>query len=314
LLSLIFKDALSTAKSILAQSPRLNAEGRVDTEAEQLVICVYRQVTKVNLSRLELFSKMGSAEVFPPSAVKKLLEFAQRRVDGIPLQHLMGTQWFWEHEYEVNSAVLVPRPETEVLLDTVIKELSLARIIPEFGFEIGLGSGALSIELLSYFPKLRMIASELTDAACTVANKNAERILGPLLGGKERLSLVRPNHVKEGIEVFKRQGFYNPADFILSNPPYIAAESEVDADVLLHEPHEALFAPEGEPLFFYKNIVDHGQEYLKPKGFVFLEIPHERSQLILKQFLDQGWFAKTVLDLTGRDRVLIARLIPLEDY
>ena len=275
-----------------------------------------------------MFSKMGAnldgSEFFSKVSAEKLFKLAQQRVEGVPLQYLIGVQWFRDHEYEVSPAVLIPRPETEVLLDTVFKELAAAQIMPELGLEIGLGSGVLSIELLSHFPRLRMIASELTDAACRVARRNADKILGPEsrdVNG-ERLRLVRPESASEVLEVFERQeaqmtlelGESGAADFILSNPPYLAEESEVDADVLLYEPHEALFAPKGEPLYFYKNIMNRGRERLKPSGFVFVELPHERSQLILKQFMEKGWFAKTVPDLTGRDRVLVARLIPLEDF
>ncbi|MEO5968776.1 MAG: HemK/PrmC family methyltransferase [Bdellovibrionia bacterium] len=315
-----FRDALSATKKILEQSPRLKAEGLVDTEAEQLLVAVVRLTTGISLSRLELFSKMGfqpeSSGLFPKHASDKLFELAHRRVEGVPLQHLTGVQWFRDHEFEVSPAVLVPRPETEILLDTVLKELLTARITPELGLEIGLGSGVLSIELLSHFPKLRMVASELTEGACIVAKRNVVKILGLEAETGERLRLIRPSNAGEVLEVFTRQdpqGFAGAADFILSNPPYLAEESEVETGVLMYEPHEALFAPQGEPLYFYKNIIDKGRTFLKPSGFVFVELPHERAQLILELFIEKGWFAKTVPDLTGRDRVLVARLIPLED-
>ena len=325
-----FRAALSAAKQILKQSPRLTIEGRVDTEAEQLLVAVYRLTTGVSLSRMELFNKMqGPVAVqvdapvaFSKAAAEQLFELAQQRVYGVPLQYLIGVQWFGDHEYEVGPAVLIPRPETEVLLDTVFRELSVAQIAPELGIEVGLGSGVLSIELLSHFPKLKMIASELMEAACQVAIRNSKKILGLGTANGERLTLVRPANAHEGIEVF-RQTFEFSADFILSNPPYLIKKvevqsagngeykTEVDQDVFLHEPHEALFAPKDEPLYFYNNIMEHGRRYLKPRGFVFMEVPHERAQFILERFRVNGWFAKILPDLTGRDRVLVARLIPL---
>ncbi len=301
----------------------MKAEGRVETEAEQLLTAVYRSATGLNLSRLELFSKMGSPQDGPDSLSKasaqELSQLAQERVRGVPLQYLTGSQWFHDHEYEVSPAVLIPRPETEVLLDALIKELAEAQISPQLGLEIGLGSGILSIELLSHFPDLRITASELTEGACAVAKRNAEKILGFGPRGADRLTLVRPENSNEVLEAFEKKAvrtefsaaLISPADFILSNPPYLAKESEVDTDVLLFEPHEALFAPEGDPLYFYRNIINRGREFLKPSGFVFVELPHERAQLILQAFLEKGWFAKTLPDLTGRDRVLVARIIPL---
>jgi release factor glutamine methyltransferase len=88
----------------------------------------------------------------------------------------------------------------------------------------------------------------------------------------------------------------------------------VDPDVLSYEPHEALFAPKSDSLYFYKKIIEKGRQFLSPFGFVFVELPHERSGLILKLFLKTGWFAKVLPDLTGRDRVLVARLVPLETF
>jgi methylase of polypeptide subunit release factors len=101
LTSLSFRDALLATKQILSQSPRLKAEGLIETESEQLLIAVYRFRTGLNLSRLELFSKMGApgetTEFLSKFSVEELLKLAERRVEGVPLQHLTGVQWFRDH-------------------------------------------------------------------------------------------------------------------------------------------------------------------------------------------------------------------------
>jgi release factor glutamine methyltransferase len=106
------------------------------------------------------------------------------------------------------------------------------------------------------------------------------------------------------LEVFQGK-LKNKVSFIISNPPYLASRSEVDNDVMNHEPHIALFAPENDPLYFYREIAEHADEFLEPGGMVFLECPHERIDAIDRLFGD-GWKTHKYRDLTGRERVLTA--------
>jgi release factor glutamine methyltransferase len=304
-----FDDALKMASAILGTSPDLVARGSIETESEQLVIGAYRMATGRGrtFGRNDLYVRV--MDVFPREAGEKLVVLANRRAHGEPLQYLVGYQYFLNHEYEVNSHVLIPRPETEILVYEAMQTFKRQIEQPVSGLEIGLGSGCISIELLKLFPGLQMIATELTDGAIEVATRNAEKILG-----KEfytRLRIFKSGNSDEVFEALDRdqesvrRSARIPVDFIVSNPPYLASSSEVDTDVLNHEPKAALFAPEGDPLFFYRRIVQGAEGYLRPGGFLFFECPHERIDAIGRLF-SKDWRVEQFRDLTGRPRIIRA--------
>jgi release factor glutamine methyltransferase len=278
-----FLEALEAAARILRGNPRLDERGSIATESEQLVSGAYRLVTGKSLNRSELL--LRAREEYPAPA--ELERLARRRASGELLQHVLGYQTFLEHEYEVGPEVLIPRPETEVLVSLAIEKLRN----PVAGFEVGIGSGAISIELLSRFPSLKMTATELTEVAASRARANARKILTD----PSRLEILMA-FAEQVLEPFGERG----ADFLISNPPYLADPNEVDEDVIAHEPHTALFAPPRDPLYFYREIAD------VRVSRVFLELPHERAEEIRKLFVEKGWRAELHQDLTARDRVLSA--------
>ncbi len=299
-----FREAIAMARQILSANHDLVAKNLIDTEAEQLVVAAYRHATGTMLSRLQLFSRLQDR--FPDASGEKLLIMAMGRTEGKPLQHLTGFQTFLEHEYDVGPDVLVPRPETELLVVTAIEHLEARGRVPAFGIEIGLGSGAIATELLWRFSKLRMAATELVLAAEKRARSNADRILGSGPDGSERLKIFRPQaplEVWEPLLGFHGRG----ADFIISNPPYMIHSDPIEADVLAHEPKTALYAPEADPVHFYRKIEEGAAVFLAPDGMVFLEIPIERSQTIEKLFAKPEWQVKVLRDLTNRDRIVVAQ-------
>ncbi len=301
-----FGEALKAAKQILTKGSEEGVGAVVDTEAEQLVIASYRMMTGIQLPRVEFFSKIEDS--FPKTSAELLFSLSTLRAEGKPLQHLTGFQVFLDHEYEVGSDVLIPRPETEVVLTSAIATLSEGRCSPRLGIEVGIGSGVLSIELLSKFPDLTMAASELTEGARIRALNNAERILGSGLKGCTRLQVIRAGHALDVLSPFETIISHPMADFLISNPPYLVSTDEVEAQVLSFEPHEALFAPVSDPLYFYRSIAEQAHLFIKRDGFVFLEMPHERASEIIKLFSKPKWDAKILPDLNGRDRVLVAKL------
>ncbi len=302
-----FKESLRQSKRILQSNLDLVSQEVVETEAEQIVLAAYRQHTAKRLTRITLYSKWDDR--IPDEVGKQVIIWSHARAEGKLLQHLIGYQQFFNHEYEVNSEVLIPRPETECLVEAAIQRLG-NRSAPLLGLEVGLGSGAISVELLSYFPQLRMMASEFANASRAVAWKNAHRILGSGPNGAERLQILEVGHAEQVFEPFGEAMRASHADFIISNPPYLIQNSqEVTHEVLAHEPHIALFAPVREPIYFYRKIAEGARALIKPGSFVFLEIPHERAQSILDCFDPTIWKTELVQDLTQRDRVVIAQLI-----
>jgi len=167
---------------------------------------------------------------------------------------------------------------------------------------VGLGSGVISIELLSAFPHLQMWASDLKAEAIAVAERNAKAIL---LESASRLHALRVSGPKEVFESFPQ----GRVDFIISNPPYLGSSDGIEEEVLRYEPSTALFAPEEDWLHFYRKIAQEGVSFLNSGGFVFCEIPHERADQILELFRQEPWKnAELVQDLSGRPRVLVASL------
>ncbi|MEK6580705.1 MAG: hypothetical protein AABZ55_15885, partial [Bdellovibrionota bacterium] len=154
------------------------------------------------------------------------------------------------------------------------------------------------------FPKLKIVASEVEPQAIRIAMKNAFLVLGA--ESMKRLKVIQSDSQTEVLGVFAQKA----ADFIISNPPYLDSSDPIDPDVLLYEPRAALFAASPDSLYFYREFASHASQWLKPGGYLFLEVPHQRAQLISELFDKKIWKIRLAQDLTGRDRVLVAILNP----
>lgn len=294
-----FAEALASARKILSTNLILVRQGTVEVEAELIVQAAMERVTKKPITRMDLYTR--ATERFPEAAGEWVLKFSGGRAEGKILQHLTGVQAFLEHRYEVSADALVPRPETELLAHLALEELTVRGCVR--GIEIGLGSGVISIELLSRVPKLQMVATEFSVPAAELAKRNALKILGK---GAPRLSVLMARDAREVLEPLERAGIPR-ANFLISNPPYLMAHDEIAEDVRRHEPALALFAPPENPLHFYARIAQGAARLLEAPAIVFCEVPHERAGSIVKLFATASWDATIHPDLTGRDRVLIAR-------
>ena len=296
-----FEDALKISQQALGTSQKIVARGSLESEAEQLVIAAYRKAK----ARAKTFGRndlyMSILQPYPREAGEVLVDYLKRRVSGEPLQYVLGYQTFLYHEYIVDPSVLIPRPETESLVFEVVQTFKRSIIQPELGFELGLGTGCISIELIKMFPELKMIGTEVSAKAAEVAKKNADHILG----SEERLKILRV----EEREIFPKallKSYPNAFDFIVSNPPYLTEQNEMDDDVWGSEPHVALLAPDGDPLYYYRMILEEAFYFLKTNGVIFFEIPHERSNEL--HALASQWGSPEILpDLAGRDRILKLR-------
>jgi release factor glutamine methyltransferase len=300
-----FEDAIKMTTIILSTSPTLVERGTIETESEQLVIGAYRKVSGRGrtFARNDLYVRV--MDPFPLEAGELLISFANRRAHGEPLQYLLGYQYFLNHEYEVDASVLIPRPETEILVYEVTQTLKRQFEQPKVGIEIGIGSGCVSIELLKLFPTLLMIGTDTSAPAAAVASKNASKILGPEFADRFNIRITQnASEVFEPLDTAEwlRSG---RADFIVSNPPYLAEVSEAETEVVKHEPRSALFAPDGDPLYFYRKIVEGAEAFLKPSGYVFFECPHERIDRIGALF-GPDWKVDGFKDLNDRPRVIRA--------
>ncbi len=222
------------------------------------------------------------------STVESLIS---RLNDGEPLAYVTGVQYFYGLRLNIDDSVLIPRPETEELADWVINDISTSdcQIL-----DIGTGSGALAIAV-AYKTKSHLLAVDISPSALSVAARNSQK-LGVRIEIREVDFL---NHKSRN-----RLGVY---DVIMSNPPYV---SEGDAlnlgdDVLIHEPHEALFAPGDDPLIFYKRIAEFGRDHLNEGGAIYVELNEYLASEIDTIF--SGEYEVIVRkDLQGKQRMLKA--------
>ncbi|MCU0815920.1 MAG: peptide chain release factor N(5)-glutamine methyltransferase [Cypionkella sp.] len=211
-----------------------------------------------------------------------------RRAAREPLSHLIGWRLFWGRAFAVSSAVLDPRPETELLVATALAE-PFTRVL-----DLGTGSGAILISLLADRPAATGVGVDLSPAALAVARKNAEA-----LGVAERSTWVESDWFA-GVE--------GRFDLIVSNPPYIAAEemAGLSPEVRLHEPRLAL-TDGADGLSAYRAIVAGAGAHLAPGGRLMVEIGPTQGQAVAALFARAGLQAIRILpDFDGRDRVVAA--------
>lgn len=299
-----FEDALKISRQALSEQQHILQNGSIDSEAEQLVIGAYRKAKNRSktFGRNDLY--MLVMQPFPKDAGEVLIEYLKERISGRPLQYILGYQTFLYHEYLVNESTLIPRPETESLVYEIVQYFKRQIEQPKIGFELGLGTGCISIELLKIFPELKMFGTDLSEKALEITQKNRDRILGK----EERLEVFVANEKEilphQCSEKLKNIQF----DFIVSNPPYLAGREEMNEDVWENEPHSALLSPINDVNYFYREITEQLFPRLKQGGVIFFEIPHERAEEIFHLLKSWGEI-ELIKDLTGRERILKIRRV-----
>lgn len=222
-----------------------------------------------------------------------VVERARRR----PLQHLTGVQAFWQHEFLVTRDVLIPRPDTEVLVEAALQALR-PRPAPRV-VDVGTGSGCIALSLAHELPGARVCALDISAAALDVARANARR-----LGLTERVSF------HQGDLLAPVADLAGNIDAVVSNPPYVdpGERAELAPEVLDHEPHAALFG-EGDAYGVYARLIPQAAAFLKPDGFLLLEIGHGMAPGVVVLCRGEGFEVLEVLrDLPGIERVVVARL------
>jgi release factor glutamine methyltransferase len=224
-----------------------------------------------------------------------------RRLNREPLAYITGQQEFWSLDFLVSRDVLVPRPETEMLVEFAVfhlaqsKNSELPRIL-----EIGTGSGAIAVALATELPQVQIVATEISPAALAIARQNASRN-----GVSKKIRFL------EG-DLFSAldQELENDFDLIISNPPYLRRDEipKLDAEVSRWEPRAALDGGV-DGLDFYRRVAEEAPAYLRQGGAVAVEIGAAMASVVVALFRNRAAYAHTQVhqDYSGRDRVVIAR-------
>jgi len=239
-------------------------------------------------------------------------ELIERRAAGVPTQHLTGKQEFWGMEFEVTPEVLIPRPETEHLIDVALDRLALRALRagqPQdtlgqglFAVDVGTGSGCIALALAKELPRATICALDISPGALAVARRNASR-----LGFDDRVRFLESD-LFSGLSVGKEPPGLGGFDLIVSNPPYVGRR-EADGlprEVREHEPDVALYGGE-EGYEFYGELILQSRERLKSSGQLVLELGHDSLRAVEPLLTGGGWTHLGVTnDLAGIPRVIAA--------
>lgn len=254
-----------------------------------------------SIARLLVCERAGitqSALLTDPGAeltVEGLDRDVERLAAGEPLQYLLGGSEFYGRRFTVREGVLIPRPETEELVDRIIRSEQSA---PCCILDVGTGSGCIAATLALELPEAELFAADIAEEALAVAGENFRR-----LGA--RVTLRRADALKELPERFPE-----PFDVIVSNPPYVpeSDRAAMHPNVRDHEPALALFVPDDDPLRFYRAIARAGRRMLRPGGRLWFEIYERAAAELAAMLAGEGYTAiERYRDLFDKERMICCR-------
>lgn len=229
-----------------------------------------------------------------PHAVSVIAGVVAQRQKRMPLQYCLGHAWFMGLKFSVSPAVLIPRADTETLVELAVNRLQKSST-PRF-IDIGIGSGAIAVSILKILKTATAVGIDVSADALIVAAQNARK-----LGVEDRLQLVHCDWVS-----FASQA---PFDAVISNPPYIPPDQMADLapEVSDHEPPQALYGLGEDGLGFFRNICDLSARHLIRGGFVAVEVGQGQAERVSKIFSDGNWRQiETYRDLNGIARCISA--------
>ena len=221
----------------------------------------------------------------------QLSEAVKRLLAGEPVQYVTGMARFNDLLLKVSPAVLIPRPETEELVQKISTSLPKEKTIRIW--DIGTGSGCIAIALAKQFPHAEVIAFDVSEDALQIAKENAE-------SNGAKVTFVHDNVLNPTSSYFNQ-----PVDLVVSNPPYVcdSERASMEANVLDWEPEKALFVPDDDPLRFYRQILALAKKQLNPDGQVWFEINERMGEEMLSLCREMGFSNAEVLeDFAGKPR------------
>ena len=235
---------------------------------------------------------LGKDIILSSKEMQKLNGILARLLNFEPIQYIQVTARFLERSYHVAPGVLIPRPETEELVEVMLREIpSDARIL-----DIGTGSGCIAISLSKAFPNAKVTAWDVSEDALCIARRNNDDLQASVC------------FVKQDVLAWRGDGG-QCYDVIVSNPPYIteSEKQEMERNVLDWEPFSALFVPNNDPLLFYRRIGELGRMMLVDGGRLYFEINRAYGEATAMMLCGQGYTGIRILkDISGNDRFVIA--------
>ena len=264
-----------------------------ETEIRSFALHIFRHVAGVSL--VDVFST--GSRVFSEKQSDEIREIVARLQKNEPLQYILGETNFYGLDFYVNLSTLIPRPETEELVEFVLQNTS--PLLPYRILDIGTGSGCIAVALAKYLPKAHITGWDISEKALETAAKNAERNQVNVTFEKRDILLSEPKDIKEKY------------DIIVSNPPYVPKREKeyINKNVLEYEPASAIFVPDDDPLLFYKKISSLAPYLLKKEGLLFFETSSIFGKATADMLRETG-FGNVELrkDMSGKDRMILGKV------
>src|SRR5688572_15961392 len=289
-------------------------------DAERLIreqlIGIYEEDEASNIANLAIefisgFSKterlFDKESLLNDEQERKLHKVIERLRSHEPIQYIMNKTWFYGLEFYVNQNVLIPRPETEELVDWIVKDVKASgkevfirkptdadettklKIL-----DIGTGSGCIALSLKKTMPLAEVWGCDNSDDALLIARRNGSTL-------DIRVDFQGLDFLDEG-----QQRQLPTVDIIVSNPPYIprSNKNSMHANVLNYEPHNALFVPDEDALIFYRAIAAFAKKRLYPSGSIYLEIHEDLGKDVIALFDKEGYTTELRKDMQGKERMV----------
>ena len=242
-----------------------------------------------------LHQNIHKNDALEQSHTDQLTQYVEKLLTGKPLQYIIGKAWFMGKAFMVNEAVLIPRPETEELVEWIVEYAQIINKTLSI-LDIGTGSGCIPISLKQAIPNASITAIDISKEAIAVAQQNA--------------ATYNTNIEWIELDILLTKQLKDQYDIIVSNPPYIPLREKpnMQPQVIDHEPAIALFVPDQYPLIFYSKIAHIGKSALKPNGQLFFEIHYDQGEAIMALLNEMGYHAELRQDIYGKDRMVRASL------
>jgi release factor glutamine methyltransferase len=265
-------------------------------EAKAIANNVFEEVMLVKPHQIKILNIDLSEE-----EETNLMDILERLLTHEPIQYILGSAWFYGNKFSVTPDVLIPRSETEELVDLVIEKIKENYKNENANFQlidIGTGSGCIAISLKLALPQWQVFGLDKSKNALAIAKQNAKSLNADV------------HFIEDDILNIQQQETKQFFDVIVSNPPYILEQEQLtmSSNVLNFEPPEALFVADHSPLIFYEAIANYAMQYLKIDGFLFFEINQVFGAETLKMLADKGFLEIALLkDINQNDRMISCR-------
>lgn len=290
--------------------------GEAEKQLKQELKTIYEEGESAAISLLVLEDSTGlfpaAIKLNPDTELEKAAEetiqrHLQRLLQHEPVQYIMNKAWFYGMELYVDNNVLIPRPETEELVDWIVKDVKASdkAVFQKKStdadattslkiLDVGTGSGCIALALKKAMPKAEVWGCDVSEEALNVARRNGSSL-------DVRVDFQGLNFL-DGAQ----QKLLPTVDVIVSNPPYIPLREKesMAANVVQYEPHSALFVPDNNALIFYQAIAQFARKRLYEGGSIYLEVHENLSEQVVELFKQKGYSVEAKKDMQGKERMV----------